>query len=309
MKWEEIDLPAPNEGWAQIRHTSIGLNYIDTYHRSGLYPLPMPTGLGLEAAGVVETVGSGVTSLQPGDRIAYATGPLGAYSERANVPAGRVVKIPDGVTDETAAAMMLKGLTVQYLVRQTYKIQSGDTILVQAAAGGVGLILCQWAKHLGATVIGTAGSQEKAELARAHGCDHTILYRQEDFTARVRELTGGKGVPVVYDAVGKDTFEASLDCLTPLGMMVTYGNASGPVPPIDASVLMSKGSLFLTRPSLAHYTMDDGALQSMATELFGLVEKGVVSIEINQRYQMADAVQAHRDLEARKTTGSTVFIP
>ncbi len=309
MKLEEIDLPAPAPGEVRVKHTAIGLNFIDTYQRSGLYPMPLPGGLGLEAAGVVEELGAGVGNLQIGDRIAYGTGPNGAYANANNVHSTRVVKLPDAIDDKTAAAMMLKGMTAQYLLRQTYKIQPGDTILIHAAAGGVGLIVCQWAKHLGATVIGTAGSEEKAALAKAHGADHVILYRTEDVAARVRELTGGVGVPVVYDAVGKDTFEASLDCLAPLGMMVSYGNASGPPPEVSPLTLSAKGSLFLTRPTLFHYTMTPEALAQTAGDLMDVVASGAVKIEINQTYALADVVQAHKDLEGRKTTGATVLIP
>jgi NADPH2:quinone reductase len=309
MQLVEADLPPPGRGEVRVRHTAIGLNFIDTYHRSGLYPVKLPSGLGLEAAGVVEEAGEGVTHLRPGDRVAYGNGPLGAYAEARNAPANRVSKIPDGIADETAAAMMLKGMTVRYLLRQTYKVAPGDTILVHAAAGGVGLIACQWAKALGATVIGTAGSKEKAELARAHGCDHVILYRQEDVPARVRELTGGKGVPVVYDGVGKDTLTISLDSLRPRGLLVSFGNASGPVDKFDLGVLSAKGSLYVTRPTLATYVADDADLQANAKDLFDVVASGKVKVEVNQRYGLSDVVQAHRDLAARKTTGSTVLVP
>lgn len=309
MSYEDVDLAAPAAGEVQVRHTAIGLNYIDTYFRSGLYPAPLPCGLGLEAAGVVDAVGDGVTTLSVGDRVAYGTGPLGAYSEAQNAPANRLVKIPDGVSDKDAAAMMLKGMTVQYLLRRTYEVQKGDTILFHAAAGGVGLIACQWAKHLGATVIGTAGSEQKAELARNAGADHVILYREEDVPARVREITGGAMVPVVYDGVGKDTFEVSLNCLAPRGLMVSFGNASGAVPPVDIGVLNLKGSLFLTRPSLAGYTATDEDLATTAADLFDVMARGVVKADVRQEYALADAAQAHRDLEARKTTGATVLIP
>jgi len=305
----DIDLADPGPGEVQVQHTAIGLNYIDTYFRSGLYPAPIPCGLGLEAAGVVSKVGDGVTSLTEGDRVAYGSGPLGAYSEAQNAPANRLVKVPDGVSDKDAAAMMLKGMTVQYLLRRTYDVKAGDTILFHAAAGGVGLIACQWAKHLGATVIGTAGSQEKAALARQAGADHVLLYREEDVPARVREITGGKMVPVVYDGVGKDTFEMSLDCLAPLGLMVSFGNASGAVPPLDIGILNQKGSLFLTRPSLAAYTASDEDLAMTAADMFGVMAKGAVKADVRQEYALADAAQAHRDLEARKTTGATVLIP
>jgi len=309
MKLAEIDLPEPGPGEVRVAHKAIGLNFIDTYMRSGLYPVALPSGLGLEAAGVVEALGEGVDNLQIGERVAYGSGPNGAYANANNVHCTRVVKIPDAIDDQTAAAMMLKGMTAQYLLRQTYRVQKGDTILIHAAAGGVGLIACQWAKHLGATVIGTAGSEEKAALARAHGADHVILYRDEDVAAKVRELTNGTGVPVVYDAVGKDTFEASLDCLAPLGMMVSYGNASGPPPDVNPLTLSAKGSLFLTRPTLFHYTASPEALQETAGDLMGVMASGAVKIEINQTYALKDVVQAHTDLEARKTTGATVLLP
>jgi len=309
LAWEEVDLPAPRPGEVRVRHRAIGLNYIDTYFRSGLYPAPLPCGLGLEAAGVVEAVGEGVTTLKPGDRVAYGTGPLGAYAEAHNVPADRLVVIPEGVSDTDAAAMMLKGMTVQYLLRRTYAVQPGDTILFHAAAGGVGMIACQWAKHLGATVIGTAGSPEKAALARQAGADHVILYREEDVPARVREITGGAMVPVVYDGIGKETFTLSLDCLAPLGLMVSFGNASGAVPPFDISMLNVKGSLFITRPSLAAYTASARDLAMTAAELFDVMAQGAVKADVRQHYALADAPQAHADLEARKTTGATVLIP
>jgi NADPH2:quinone reductase len=309
LSLKDVDLPDPGTGEVRVRHTAIGLNYIDTYFRSGLYPAPLPCGLGLEAAGVVDAVGSGVTTLKEGDRVAYGTGPLGAYSEAQNAPANRLVKIPDGVSDKDAAAMMLKGMTAHYLLRRTYEVKAGDTILFHAAAGGVGLIACQWAKHLGATVIGTAGSEEKAELARRAGAEHIILYRQEDVPARVREITGGKMVPVVYDGVGKDTFEMSLNCLAMRGLMVSFGNASGAVPPLDIGILNQKGSLFLTRPSLAGYTATDEDLAMTAADLFDVMAKGAVKADVRQEYALADAAQAHRDLEGRKTTGATVLIP
>lgn len=309
MRWEKVslDATAPNE--ARVRHAAVGLNFIDIYHRSGLYPLPLPSGLGLEGAGIVEAVGSAVTDLQPGDRVAYAGGPPGAYAEVRNMPADRLVKLPDAIDFKTAAAMMLQGMTAQYLLRRTYRVQAGDTILIQAAAGGVGLIVCQWAKALGATVIGTVGSDEKAALARAHGCDHPIVYAREDFVARVKEITNGAGVPVVYDSIGKDTFTGSLDCLRPLGMMVTFGNASGPVPPVDTLELSKRGSLFLTRPTLFTYIARRTDLLATAQELFDVVASGKVRIEVNQTYALKDAAQAHIDLAARKTTGSTVLLP
>ncbi len=309
LTWEEVSLGSPAAGQVSIKHTAVGLNFIDTYHRTGLYPLQLPSGIGLEAAGVVEAVGEGVTEFAVGDHIAYGTGPIGAYSEARNIPADKIVKIPEGIEDRTAAAIMLKGLTAQYLLRRTYRVKAGDTILVHAAAGGVGLLLCQWAKHLGATVIGTVGSTAKGELARAHGCDHTILYRVTDVAKRVRELSGGAGVPVVYDGVGKDTFAASLDCLAPLGTMVSFGNASGAVGSFDPLILSQKGSLFFTRPTLMHYTAKREDLLAMATELFDVVKSGAVKVEVNQTYRLFDAAHAHRDIESRKTTGSSVLTP
>ena len=309
LKWQQLELPDPGSGEIQIKHLACGVNYIDVYHRSGLYPLPLPSGIGLEACGIVVSVGNGVTTLKEGDRVAYGTGPIGAYSEAANVAADRVIKVPDSISDEIAAAMMLKGMTAQYLLRQTYDVTSGDTILVHAAAGGVGLILCQWANHLGATVIGTVGSDEKADLAKAHGCHHTILYRTENVADKVRELTNGAGVPVVYDSVGKDTFDGSIDSLRPRGLMVSFGNASGPVAPVDPGLLSAKGSLFLTRPTLFHYTASPEDLAQTAGDVVDVISKGAVRIDIHQRYSLKDARQAHKDLEARKTTGATVLIP
>ena len=307
--WEAVDVPAPAPGEATVRHHAVGLNYIDTYHRTGLYPLPLPSGIGLEGAGVVEAVGEGVTEVKVGDRVAYAGGPIGAYAEVRNIPAHRLLILPDSIGFDTGAAMMLQGLTAAYLLRKTYRVQPGDAVLIHAAAGGVGLIACQWAKALGATVIGTVGSPAKAELARAHGCDHVIDYTAENFTQRVRDITGGEGVPVVYDGVGKDTFMGSLDCLRPMGMMVSYGNASGPVPPVDLILLSQKGSLFITRPTLMTYTAKRADLAALGAELFERVASGQVRIEVNQRYALRDAAQAHRDLEARKTTGSTILLP
>lgn len=309
LLWVEADLAPPAAGEAQVRHHAVGLNYIDTYYRSGLYPTPLPSGLGLEAAGVVEAVGEGVTDLRPGDRVAYAGGPLGAYAEIRNIPADRLVRLPDGLSFEQGAAMMLQGLTAQYLLRRTYRVQPGETILIHAAAGGVGLLVCQWAKALGARVIGTVGSDEKAELARRHGCDHPILYTRESVSARVRELTGGEGVAVVYDSIGKDTFMDSLACLRPLGMMVSFGNTSGPVAPFDPGLLAKMGSLFFTRPSLFTYAARRTDLLAMAEELFGVVSSGQVSLSINQRFPLRDAATAHRELEGRRTTGSTVLVP
>ena len=309
MRWEDVEVPAPGAGEVLLRHTAVGLNYIDTYHRSGLYPMPMPAGIGMEGAGGVEALGDGVADLAVGDRVAYAGGPIGSYAEQRVIPADRLVKVPDGIDDRTAAAMMLKGMTVEYLLRRTYKVQPGDTILFHAAAGGVGLIACAWAKHLGATVIGTVGSEEKAALARAHGCDHTVLYTSESFKDRVKEITGGKGVPVVYDSIGKSTFDDSLDCLSPRGLMVSFGNASGPVDAFNLGILSQKGSLYVTRPTLVTYTAARDDLVASANALFDVVQKGIVKIEVNQTYPLADAVQAHKDLEGRKTTGSTVLLP
>src|SRR5512145_295512 len=299
--------PGPNE--ARVRNTAIGLNFIDTYHRSGLYPLPLPSGVGSEACAVVEAVGSGVTWVKPGDRVGYAGGPPEAYSEVRILPADRLVKVPDGIDDRQVAAMMLKGMTVQYLIRRTYRVEKGETVLFHAAAGGVGLIACQWLKALGATVIGTVGSDEKAKLATAHGCDHAIVYTRENFVERVKEITGGKKVPVVYDSVGKDTFMGSLDCLQPRGLLAVFGNGSGPVPAFDLNLLAAKGSLYVTRPSLVVYTARRADLEATAKELFDIVKSGKVKIEINQTYALKDAAQAHRDLQGRKTTGSSVLLP
>ncbi len=309
MKLVDVDVPAPGPGEALINQSACALNFIDVYMRTGLYPLPLPCGLGLEAAGTITALGDGVTDLNVGDRVAYVTQPPGAYASDRVMPVDRLVKLPDGIDERTAAGMMLKGLTAQYLLRRTYKVKSGDTILMQAAAGGVGLIVCQWAKHLGATVIGTVGSKEKAELAKAHGCDHTILYRDENFKDRVQDLTSGAGVNVVYDSIGKDTFMDSLDCLKPLGTMVTYGNASGPVDAFAPGILAAKGSLFVTRPTLFTHIAERADLVEMTDDLFAVVGGGQVKIEINQDYALADVGQAHIDLEARKTTGSTVLIP
>jgi len=310
LKFDDIDVTDPAPGEIRIRHTAIGLNFIDVYMRTGLYPLPaLPTPIGMEGAGVVDAFGQGVEGLNVGDRVAYASQPPGAYAQLRNLAAERVVKVPDAIDDKTAAAMMLQGLTAQYLLRQTYRVQAGDTILMHAAAGGVGLIVCQWAKHLGATVIGTVGSAEKAALAKAHGCDHTILYRDENFKDRVMELTDGRGVNVVYDSIGKDTFMDSLACLKKRGTMVTYGNASGPVDPFQPALLGKMGSLYLTRPTLFDYIAERKNLVAMADELFDVVSSGVVKIEIHQEYPLSETAQAHMDLEARKTTGSTVLIP
>ena len=309
LRWEEVAVGDPAPGQVRLRHEAVGLNFIDTYHRSGLYPLPLPSGLGMEGAGVIEAVGDGVSEFKPGDRVAYAGGAPGAYCQVRCLPASVLLKLPDAIDGRTGAAMMLQGLTSAYLLRRTYRVQSGDRVLIHAAAGGVGLIACQWAKALGATVIGTVSSPAKAELARAHGCDHVIDYRREDFARRVREITDGEGVAVVYDGVGKDTFMGSLDCLRPMGTMVTFGNASGPVPPLDLLLLSQKGSLHVTRPTLGHYTAKRDDLLALGGELFDVVARGAVKIEVRQSYALSDAAQAHRDLEARLTTGSTVLLP
>lgn len=309
MKWEAIEVGNPGEKEMRVRHTAVGLNYIDTYHRTGLYKIPLPSVIGREGAGVVEAIGAAVTEFKVGDRVAYASAPIGSYAEARLIAADRVVKIPDSVTDQQAASIMLKGMTAQYLIRRTYAVKPGDTILFHAAAGGVGLILCQWAKHLGATVIGTVGSEEKATLAKANGCDHVINYRNEDFVARVAEITAEKKCAVVYDGVGKDTFLKSLDCVRPRGLVALFGNASGKVDPLDLGVLAAKGSLFVTRPTLDTHVATREDLVATANDLFDVVGRGIVKIEINQTYALEDAAQAHRDLEARKTTGSTVLIP
>src|SRR5579883_3414201 len=309
LRWEDVEVGDPGEGQARIRHTAVGVNYIDTYHRSGLYPIPLPGGLGSEAAGVVEAVGPGVTVVKPGDRVAYAGGPPGSYSEVRLIPAHILVPIPEGFDDKIAAAVMLKGMTAQYLVRRTYPVKTGETVLFYAAAGGVGLIACQWLKALGATVIGTVGSDEKAAVAKAHGCDHAIISTKEDVATRVREITNGTGVPVVYDSVGKDTFLSSLDCLKPLGLMVSFGNASGKVEPFDIGILSVKGSLYLTRPTLANYTATRADLESTARDVFDVIREGKVKVEIRHTYPLADAQQVHRDLEGRRTVGSIVMIP
>ena len=308
LKWEEVTVGDPGPGEVRVRNTAVGLNYIDTYHRSGLYPLPMPLTLGSEGAGVVEAVGPKVKEFKVGDHVAYAQ-PLGAYAEVLLRPVARLVKIPAGIKDETAAAMMLKGMTAWYLCRRTYRVQKGDTIVVHAAAGGVGQILCQWAKHLGATVIGTVGSDEKVALAKKAGCKHVVVMSREKLSERVKAITKGKGVPVVYDGIGKDTFMESLDCLAPRGLMASFGNASGAVAPVNIGILAQKGSLFLTRPTLVTYTATREDLLTAARELFAVVKKGAVKIAINQRYPLREAERAHRDLEARKTTGSTVLLP
>ena len=309
LRWETVAPETVSAGHVRLRQTAIGLNFIDTYYRSGLYPTTLPSGLGLEGAGIIEELGAEVSDLQLGQRVAYAGGPLGAYAQQRVMPADKLIPIPEGISDEQAAAMMLQGLTAWYLLRHTFVVKPGDTVLIHAAAGGVGLIACQWARHLGATVIGTVGSAEKAALAQAHGCQHTILYREQDFVSRVRELTDGYGVDVVYDGVGKDTFMGSLDCLRRMGMMVSYGNASGAPPAIEPLLLAQKGSLFLTRPVLMHYTARREELLAGAQELFEVVLNGTVKIEVPQRYPLAEAAQAHADLEARRTTGSTVLLP
>ncbi|HET8701027.1 MAG TPA: quinone oxidoreductase [Nitrococcus sp.] len=310
LQWEECEPGEPGAGEILIRQRAIGVNFIDIYYRNGLYQPPsMPFTPGMEGAGLVEAVGAGVQDLTPGDRVAYAAGPPGAYAERRVLKADRAVPLPQGISDEQAAAMMLKGMTAQYLLRRTYRLQAGETILVHAAAGGVGLILCQWAKHLGATVIGTVGSREKADLAHAHGCDYPILYREESFVERVRAITGGKGVAVVYDSVGKETFEKSLDCLQPLGLLVSFGQSSGRIQPFDPGLLSKKGSLFLTRPVLFTYTAQREDLLATARDLFDVIGSGAVRIEIQQRFPLKGAAAAHRALEERRTTGSTILLP
>jgi NADPH2:quinone reductase len=307
MVWEEIKLGKPGPGEARIRQTAVGLNFVDVYQRMGLYPVPMPSGLGGEGAGIVEEIGPGVSDLKPGDRVAYGTAPVGSYAEARLIPTDRLIKLPNSIDDKTAAAMMLKGLTVQYLIRQTYRVKRGDTILLHAAAGGIGLILSQWAKHLGATVVGTVGSEDKAKLAKANGCEHVIDYTRDDFVKRIEEITNGKKVPVVYDSVGKDTFLKSLDCCAPLGLVVLFGQSSGSVEPLNLGILAAKGSLYVTRPTLNTYGAKRENLVAMAKELFEVVESGVVKISVNQTYPLKDAAKAHADLMARKTTGSTVL--
>ena len=309
LTFDDVTVGDPGPGEARIRHTAVGVNYIDTYHRSGLYKVPLPSVIGSEAAGVVEAVGSGVDWVKPGDRVAYCGGPLGSYSEVRVMPAERLVKLPDGISDRVAATLMLKGFTVQYLFRQTHRLKEGDTILFHAAAGGVGLIACQWARALGVTMIGTVGSDEKAALAKENGCAQTIVYTRETFVERVKALTGGKGVPVVYDGVGKETFPASLDCLSPRGLFVSYGNASGPVPPLDIMLLSAKGSLYMTRPTLFTYAAKRDDIAAMAKEVFDLVLAGKIVSEPRQTFALKDATAAHRALESRATTGATVLIP
>jgi NADPH2:quinone reductase len=309
MEYVDVEVGDPGPGEVRIRHAAVGLNFIDVYFRIGLYPQPLPSGLGQEGAGTIEAVGAGVADFKVGDRVAYAGRPNGAYAEARVMPADILVKLPDSISFDTAAAMMLQGMTVQYLLRQTYPLKGGETILLHAAAGGIGLIASQWAKALGVTVIGTVSTDEKAALAKAAGCTHVINYKTENFVERVKELTDGKGVPVVYDSIGKDTFLGSLDCLSPRGMMVSFGSASGPVSPFGVSELASRGSLFLTRPSLGNYVATREALNATANDLFAMVEAKKVNIDINQRYALKDVGQAHADLEGRKTTGSTILIP
>jgi NADPH2:quinone reductase len=308
MQWEEVEVGAPGPGQVRVRNTAIGLNFIDTYHRSGLYPMQLPLTLGMEGAGVVEAVGPKVKEFKAGDRVAYAN-PVGAYADVLLRPAERLVKIPAGIDNRIAAAIMLKGMTAGYLIRRTYKVKQGDVILLHAAAGGVGQILSQWAKSLGATVIGTVGNDAKAALAKKAGCKHVIVTSKESFVARVKEITKGAGVPVVYDGIGKDTFMDSIDCLAPRGMMVSFGNASGAVTQFNPGILAQKGSLFLTRPTLVNYTASRDDLVQAARELFAVIKKKAVRISINQTYPLREAAQAHRDLEARKTTGCTILLP
>jgi len=306
MQWEPVEVGEPGPGQVRLRQEAVGLNYIDVYHRTGLYPQQLPFTPGVEGAGVVEAVGDGVDWLKIGDRVAYA-GPIGSYAEERLIVADKLVKLSDSISTEQAAAMMLQGMTAHMLLRSVHKVKPGETILIHAAAGGVGLIVCQWAKALGATVIGTVGSDAKAELARAHGCDHPIVYTRQDFAAEVDRITAGAKLPVVYDSIGKDTFDRSLDCLAPKGLMVTFGNASGPVAPFEPGLLARKGSLFLTRPTLFTYTATRAGLEQAASELFDVVASGKVKVEIKQRFPLKDAADAHRALEARQTSGSTVL--
>ena len=309
MIWQEVELSSPKENEVLIKQTAIGLNFIDTYFRSGLYPAQLPTPLGMEAAGVIEEIGPGVTELQIGDRVAYASAPLGSYAEKRIFPINNLVKIPDDISDELAASIMLKGMTAEYLIRRTFKVESGQTVLFHAAAGGVGLIACQWLKSIGANVIGTVGSNEKAELARANGCEHTILYKEESFVDKVKEITNGAGVPVVYDSVGKDTAIQSLDCLSPLGLLVIFGNSSGNAPAIEPGLLATKGSLYVTRPTLFSYNNTREKLIESANHVFDMVRNENITIKIGSKYALKDAVQAHKDLEARKTTGCILLMP
>ena len=308
LRYEDVETPVPQTCEVLVRHAAMGVNYIDTYHRAGAYPVPMPSGLGCEAAGTVESVGSGVNGFAPGDRVAYAVPTPGSYAQMRALPADRLVRIPDAISLDTAASMMLKGLTAQFLFHRTYAVRAGDTVLLHAAAGGVGLIACQWLNALGATVIGTVGSDEKAALAREHGCHHTIVYTRENFVDRVNEITGGKGVPVVYDSVGKDTFDGSVQCLRQRGMMVLFGASSGAVAQVSVAALQ-KGSHFFTRPGLFHYSASRDDLESGASALFDMVGKGRIRIDVSGRYPLADAAQSHRDLAARRTTGSLLLLP
>jgi NADPH:quinone reductase len=309
LQYVDYDLPPPAKGQVQVRHTAIGVNFIDTYHRTGLYVLPLPSGLGSEAAGTVAALGEGVTAFKIGDRVGYSSGAIGSYADANNVPATKLVKLPDSINDETAAAILLKGMTVQYLLRQIHRVQAGETIVFHAAAGGVGQIACQWAHHLGATVIGTTTSPQKVALAKANGCAHVLNSKDAGWEKQVREITSGKGVPVVYDSIGKDTFLAGLDCLQPRGIMVTYGNASGPVDPFAPGILAAKGSLFVTRPTLNHYTSTHAELQAVADDLFAVMASGAVKVAINQRFALKDAAQAHDALTSKHTTGATILLP
>ena len=309
LKLETVDLPPPGPGEARVRHSAIGVNFIDTYHRTGLYKMPMPSGIGKEAAGVVEAVGDGVTAVVPGDRVVYCDGPLGSYSSERNVPAGVLVKLPQSVSEQHIAAGFLRAMTVEYLLTRTFKCKAGDTILFHAAAGGVGLIASQWARALGVNMIGTVGSDEKGKLALEHGCAHVINYRTENFVERVKEITGGKKLPVVYDSIGKDTWPASLDCLQPLGLMVSFGNSSGPVTGVDLGILGPKGSLYLTRQTLMTYTANRATLEEMANNVFNMMKDGKLDLAARQTYSLADAAQAHRDLEARNTVGGMILVP
>ena len=309
LQYVDVELPPPASGEVRVKHTAIGVNFIDTYHRTGLYALPLPSGLGSEAAGVVEAVGDGVTAFKTGDRVGYASGFIGSYAEAVNIPAARLVKIPDGVSDEVAAAVLLKGMTAQYLLRRIHPVKVGETIVFHAAAGGVGQIGVQWAKHLGASVIGTTTSPDKVAQCKANGCDHVLNSQDAGWEKKVREITGGAGVPAVYDSIGKDTFLAGLDCLAPRGIMVTYGNASGPVDPFSPSLLAGKGSLFVTRPTLGHYTRTPQELQETADDLFAVIASGAVRVAINQRFALKDAAQAHDALTSKKTTGATILLP
>ena len=309
LEYKNYDLPAPGPGQVRVKHTAIGVNFIDIYHRSGLYPLPMPSGLGSEAAGVVEAVGAGVTGFKIGERVGYCSGAIGSYAEANNVPADKLVKLPDGVSDEVAAASMLKGMTAQYLLRRIHPVKAAETIVFHSSAGGVGQIACQWAKHLGATVIGSTTSPDKVKLAKENGCDYVLDTKQAGWEKKVREITGGKGVPVVYDSIGKDTFEASLDCLQVRGLMVSYGNSSGPVTPFPLGILATKGSLVLTRPTLAHFTRTAQEMQETADDLFKVLSSGAVKVAINQRVPLKDAAKAQEALAAKKTIGATVLIP